>query len=268
MSEVASAKLCSVCGVDCSTMKRAKDAQGRYICGECLERAREARVAKQGQPVVVATGPVVPKPVAPATTPDGVDLVMDSLIAQSRVNDTKPCTECGFPIDSKAILCTHCGFNTITGKGTRIAVHKAPKERKQPSGKTSKLVSATTATIGGILGGVVAGIIGAALWCGVAILTHLEIGWIALAVGALAGAGTRIGAKGAANWATALYATGIAAAAILVGRYFAISMILSDIGLAGVPASQWFFDTFGAWDIVWAIMALPTAFQIGGGVNE
>ena len=39
--DAVAAKICSVCGIDCSAMKRAKDANGRYICSECLERARE-----------------------------------------------------------------------------------------------------------------------------------------------------------------------------------------------------------------------------------
>ncbi len=267
MPDAIAAKMCSVCGVDCSSMKRAKDASGRYICGECLERAREAKVASQGKPEVVATGPIVPKAVVPALTKDGVDPILNDLVSKSKGLDTKPCTECGFPMPGSAILCTHCGFNTTTGKGTRIAVHKAPKEVKQSSGQASAVVSASTAVVGGILGGVIGGAIGAGIWTAIAYNAHSEIGWIAWAVGGLSGVGTRIGSRGATNWVTAIYATAIAATAILLGRYFAISMILDDIGLSGVPASEWFFNTFSLWDVLWAFLALPTAFKIAGGID-
>jgi hypothetical protein len=45
-------------------------------------------------------------------------------------------------------------------------------------------------------------------------------------------------------------------------------MILNDIGLAGAPASEWFFDTFSLRDVLWAFLALPTAFKIGGGISS
>ncbi len=83
--DAVAAKICSVCGIDCSAKKRAKDANGRYICADCLERAREAKVAKEGKPVVVATGPIVPKKVsaAPAMLPNGVDPIMDNLVSNA-----------------------------------------------------------------------------------------------------------------------------------------------------------------------------------------
>jgi hypothetical protein len=249
-------------------MKRAKDAQGRYICGDCLERARAAKVAKEGKPVVALPPGRKPVEVMPPLTKDGVDPVLDDLVSKSKAMDTRPCTECGFPMESKAVLCTHCGFNTITGKGTRVAVHRAPKEAKQSSGPASAAVSATTAVVGGIVGGVIGGGIGASIWAFIAYQSHYEIGWIAWAVGGLSGIGTVVGSRGATNWVTAIYATVVAAVAILFGRYFAISMILNDIGLAGAPASEWFFDTFSLWDVLWAFLALPTAFKIGGGISS
>lgn len=134
--DAVAAKICSVCGIDCSAMKRAKDANGRYICSECLERAREAKVAKEGKPVVVATGPVVPKKVsaAPAMLPNGVDPILDNLVAGSKALHQVACTQCSYPMDREAKICTHCGFNTLSGKVTRTAVFKAPKEikSKQP----------------------------------------------------------------------------------------------------------------------------------------
>lgn len=43
------AKICTVCGIDCSSKPRTKDPQGRYTCRECydrlLERRRQAKAA-------------------------------------------------------------------------------------------------------------------------------------------------------------------------------------------------------------------------------
>lgn len=135
--DAVAAKICSVCGVDCSTMKRAKDAQGRYICGECLERAREAKVAKQGKPVVVpveVAGRSVSKgPVA--VGPDGRDMILDNLLKSSPAADAVACTECGFPMQPKALLCTHCGFNKEAGRSLRTVVVRAPKEKKESTSR-------------------------------------------------------------------------------------------------------------------------------------
>lgn len=133
--DAVAAKICSVCGIDCSAKKRAKDANGRYICADCLERAREAKVAKEGKPVVVATGPVVPKKVsaAPAMLPNGVDPIMDNLVAGSKALHQVACTQCAYPMDREAKICTHCGFNTLSGKVMKTAIYKAPKEVKEKS---------------------------------------------------------------------------------------------------------------------------------------
>lgn len=266
--DAVAAKICSVCGIDCSAKKRAKDANGRYICADCLERAREAKVAKEGKPVVVATGPIVPKKVsaAPAMLPNGVDPIMDNLVAGSKALHQVACTQCAYPMDREAKICTHCGFNTLSGKVMKTAVYKAPKEVKASSGAASAVVSASTAVIGGALGGAIGSAIGASIWCAVAYYTHYEVGYVACAVGILAGVGTVIGARGATNWVTAIYATVMAAVGVLLGRYFAVSLILDELGLGNTPASEWFFETFGLWDVLWAFLALPTAFKIGGGI--
>src|SRR5688572_18235466 len=106
--DAVAAKVCSVCGIDCSAMKRAKDPQGRYICGDCLERAREAKVAKEGKPVVSKTTGPGPLKVAAPTLVDGVDPILNDLVSQSKALESKACTECGYPMDKAAVICTHC----------------------------------------------------------------------------------------------------------------------------------------------------------------
>lgn len=133
MPDAIAAKMCSVCGVDCSAMKRARDARGRYICGDCLERARAAKVAKDAKPVVVGPGAIAEVKGPARVSPDGRDLILDDLLSKSTANDMVPCTECGFPMQSTAILCTHCGFNKDAGRAMRTQVIKAPAEKKQRS---------------------------------------------------------------------------------------------------------------------------------------
>lgn len=160
--DAVAAKICSVCGIDCSAMKRAKDANGRYICSECLERAREAKVAKDGKPVVVATGPIVPKKVssaAPAMLPNGVDPILDNLVAASKSQHQVACTQCSYPMDREAKICTHCGFNTLSGKVMKTAIYKAPKEVKEKSRQGRSLHVSPNAIFFGITGSVL-GLVG------------------------------------------------------------------------------------------------------------
>ncbi len=73
---------------------------------------------------------------------------------------------------------------------------------------------------GAILGGFIAALVGAGAWAAITIITNLQIGYVAVGVGFLAGLGTFIGAgkkKGAPLQAVA---AACAALGLIVGKYF------------------------------------------------
>lgn len=82
---------------------------------------------------------------------------------------------------------------------------------------------------------------GAAAWCFIAYTTHYEIGWIAWAVGALAGAGMYAGLNSVSPVAGAI-AAGFASIAIVAGKYSVFYLILAPILAAAMsempPASH------------------------------
>lgn len=122
------AKLCVICGLDVGRKPRAKDAQGRYTCQECLDRAAKARKAqeKSKQPAPAAPGAAAPGAIAAAASEDNSFLV--DLGKPALKPGQKPCPHCGQPVGEAARLCTHCGFNMQTGQRLYVQVQQPKVE--------------------------------------------------------------------------------------------------------------------------------------------
>lgn len=110
-------KLCIRCGLDCSGRARTKDAQGRYICGDCLASAKaaQARVA-----------PALPPP---ATHDEAIPLAGDEPIGLIEHTGPPPrtCAGCGALLARTAVLCTSCGTDTRTGQRVAAPSGSGPK---------------------------------------------------------------------------------------------------------------------------------------------
>lgn len=162
------AKICTICGQDCSNKPRSKDLQGRYTCKACLEGRRAARQASAppipvAKPSAAAAAPAAkpgaaprpaPKPAAPA---DDDAAFMAQLLGNSP--SPEPCANCGHPMVPGSVLCTGCGLNTQTGETIKTKKVKAAKEKGAKSGRsgTGFLSPMTTGLIGAaILGGLFA----------------------------------------------------------------------------------------------------------------
>lgn len=91
---------------------------------------------------------------------------------------------------------------------------------------------------GALIGSVVGGAAGAAIWAAVGFYTGYEVGWIAWAVGVLAGAGAMVGANllgGGPSTGTGVLAAIVALAAVGVGKLTVVELLYqndADLALA------------------------------------
>ena len=94
---------CAVCGQSCENKPHAKDAKGRLICRDCIDRKKAEREAGAG----------------------GKD-VMSGLLSKSKMANATPCPNCKSYMPEGTVVCTHCGYNTGTGKAatTRVTASK------------------------------------------------------------------------------------------------------------------------------------------------
>jgi len=146
------AKLCVVCGVDCANKQRTKDAQGRYICADCMAKAKETKQ--------VLDNPPAPKP-KPAVSKDQVyagleednSFLLDIGGQALATEQGKECPKCGVMRTSRDVLCLSCGYNFKTGKKLHVKIEKAkvPKGENgtKPPG-SGKLSPTATAFIAGL----------------------------------------------------------------------------------------------------------------------
>lgn len=120
------AKVCLVCGRDCSSIARVKDTQGRYTCKECFDKAKAARASAQKGPDQSQAGST-PKPKVPAANDNA--FLLDLAPPPGQGEGVKPCPNCGASMSQDAVLCVTCGYNGKTGQRTQVKVLKPEKER-------------------------------------------------------------------------------------------------------------------------------------------
>ncbi len=126
------AKVCLVCGRDCSALARVKDAEGRYTCKECFDRAREAKQARTAKPAA-GTGQAKGKAA-------DADLLDNSFLLDLGPSDAAPqpgmvsCPTCGSRMKQNAIICVACGYNAKTGERQSVRVLKPEKDRETNAG--------------------------------------------------------------------------------------------------------------------------------------
>jgi hypothetical protein len=162
-----SAKICAICGKDCSNDPRIKDPKGRYFHRDCYERAAQAQARHRPTPPAPASDtppvdsiPVEPAPLEPlaaepptyepppvaqphseppppksedytdvfAVEDDSQSELPPEAIYQTAHTTDFSCPGCGAAMGPGAIICTNCGYNTRTGKQMGIAaVDEGPR---------------------------------------------------------------------------------------------------------------------------------------------
>lgn len=79
-----------------------------------------------------------------------------------------------------------------------------------------------------MIAGLIGGVIGAAIWTVVGYFTGCEVGWIAIGIGFIVGAAVRTTTEADDGVGPGIAAAGMAALAVLVGKYFVVSLVLSN----------------------------------------
>ncbi len=154
------AKLCGICGRDCSSKPRIKDAQGRYFCRECVEKKQRAKGAAPAASATPAGArPPTGKPQAAA--PADQQSLMARLVDESVGSAAGRCPGCGRPLKPDAVICTQCGFHRAAGQVITTQVQKpaADTSREKSSGGDSALKSPAAVSLISlvVLGGLLAG---------------------------------------------------------------------------------------------------------------
>jgi hypothetical protein len=148
------AKICVRCGVDCSATPREKDAQGRYTCGPCAEKARSlpstppavdapAINATSAPPVRAASPSGKPAPIRPSFVriepaksdndddppielegldPGAINALMAAesaakvaTLQPAVTGPAHPCGKCGRALAPDVQVCSVCGFDNRKG---------------------------------------------------------------------------------------------------------------------------------------------------------
>lgn len=222
-------KVCVLCGQSCAGQARIKNAQGQYAHQACAQ-AQQAKATKPSAPAKAdlgqddddLMGALLDDLPAPAAEPVGA--------SGARVG----CPGCGSALVPGQVICMTCGFNTQSGKAgkTRVVVPKAGKPAGESglAGKAGEFAKAgTTFLLGSLLGGALGGAIGAAVWAVIVVVTHYEIGIIAVGVGVACGMGTAIGSRGQTGMMTGLIAVVFTIVSICAGKFFAVSYIVNSM---------------------------------------
>lgn len=135
------AKICTICGNDCSRRERIRDKAGRYYCKNCYDCACQKRAASRKDQVMSMSGSedryyenTEEEEVLPW---DGDDVAgYNQLDSDVYKNAAKECPGCGKFQPGNTIICTDCGLNWQTGKKIK---YKFQAESKQKVDKGADL---------------------------------------------------------------------------------------------------------------------------------
>lgn len=133
-------------------------------------------------------------------------------------NEQKWCPMCGKLLEPRTVVCPKCGRHMKTGRRTIIAHEGRRKAERAGRVPLAIAVSATAAAVGGIVWGL--------------LVVHLDVylGYVAIAIGPLAGCGILfVARKRGPNLAFAAF--GFAAMGLVIGKVVMISWGVPSIAL-------------------------------------
>jgi hypothetical protein len=180
--------------------------------------------------------------------------------ADSETGTAKACSLCGEPAPkenrafvNRKIVCLACR-------------DKIEEELQAEQAGAVRMVPAIAGAVAGAL-------IGAVLWAVIVVVTDYEVGFVALAVGWLAGMGAVVGAGGKKGRPLQVVAALSSVLGLVLGKYFTFAHFLKEYVADGDEMS--YFDSriidyfvdhpeemFSGFDILWLVLAIGVAFKV------
>lgn len=216
-------KACVFCGQSCVGHARIKDAKGHYAHKTCAE--------KHSKPQSVEPEPGLTDDGLGAGLGGGMDDLLGDLepIETDGVAAASGCAGCGMRMEPGAVVCMNCGFDTQSGKGLKTKqLDRKPKRDSKAASIGAAAGGMAVKPILPVLGAIIGGLIGAGIWAFISYQFNVEIGWIAIGVGALCGIGAAIGSNGEGGALTGGMAALVAMASIAAGKYAAVTWAVED----------------------------------------
>ncbi len=103
-------KICTLCKRDCSQRARTKDAQGRYVCQACVDRAAAVKAPEVDDAPIPLAEPVEPV----------------------RSTPPKACPSCARRMGEGSVICANCGYDER--KGLQISAAAAGSRPRKGAG--------------------------------------------------------------------------------------------------------------------------------------
>jgi hypothetical protein len=199
---------------------------GVFIVGTASEPVQPVRPRPATRPV--APPPPPPPPEQEEQPDDGTygwSESTDSLLSEAEAQPAaaagpsiKLCPHCGTTMQADARLCVACGFDTKTGRRMQdTSVSGGSGKLSAVGGVLGSAVRSGGAILLGTFLSFLGAMLGAALWAGIAYAIKLELGYVAWAVGGLAGGGMYLGFRNQSTIA-GLIASFMAVLGIVVGK--------------------------------------------------
>jgi hypothetical protein len=254
-------------------------------CGNTL--VLSAGAAKRTTTAATIAKPPVtpPKAPIPPDDDDGLGALYD-LVEQGNAAPAAEmavatrCPQCKSEMEDDAVLCTNCGYDIRTGKAVATATVAAAvakpatlSYRSAPvAGRGGKKPVDLMAPQGSFLAGLALSaafaLAGSVLWIVIAWTTGYVIGYIAIAIGAAAGIGMRIGQKGFST-AGGAAAAGLTVCAILFAKLAVVEILLNSLGLHisifDLNGSRLGHYLFSPMSLVFMVIGVGAAFRTANG---
>jgi hypothetical protein len=245
-------------------------------CGKRLKAPASAAGRRAKCPACSA--PVlIPQPDPPAA--DSADDALYELAAQAEsapVPTATVCPQCRTAMPDTAVLCTHCGYNTRTGKSVAAAVAAPPppkpgKPLTYGAGKNKPVdyMAPSGSLVLGIVLSAVFALAASLVWIVIAFLTGFTIGYIALLIGVAAGIGMQVGHRGYSK-PGGVIAAGMTLVAIFTAKFVVLFAILAHAhkSFAQIDSAKlglYFFSPIG---LIIICVGVGAAYKAASGISS
>jgi hypothetical protein len=252
---------------------------GKRLKAPAASVGRKARCPACGGVLVLAPVAAAEVLARPAPMPavvggrgDGLDALYElaeQASAAAPAAERPRCPQCRTALEDRAVLCTNCGYDTRTGRAVAAAtVDRPAKAAGRAKGRGGKQPVDRMVPQGSIVVGVAMSaafaLAASVLWVVVAMATGYMVGYLAILIGAAAGAGMKVGQKGVGG------ATGIAAAAVTFGTIVVAKLVVIElylrqhmpgVSIADVDSSRLAAIVFEPIGLVMMVIGVLAAFR-------